>query len=240
MESKRESYQDLLRRCTKRKKCDNFKYESELLPTLHKGDVIELYGGHVTGATTILSTVAMEYLLNNTSARVLYIDCDRGVSPHKFNDILLALSPEKDVDEVLQRLLISNCCNIHDLLSVLNSVEKQFKQDTDYADVVIIDNIMSFYWSSACDKTTLRDKIIPKLQSIKPHCSLMLSWHPPVKQTDNILPTVWFKLVSRRLCLSNQANPRSMIEEGECFGQRHCVQFDIDVRSGRVNNVNRM
>lgn len=240
MESQRESYQDLLKRCTKRKRYDNNKHVSELLPTLHQGNVLELYGGHVTGATTILSPVAMEYLLNNTSARVLYIDCDRGVSPHKFYNLLVALSPDSDVDGVLQRLLISHCCNIHDLLSVVNSVEKQFKLDAEYADVVIIDNVLSFYWSPACDKTTLRDKIIPKLHSIKPNCSLLLSWHPPVKQTDNILPTAWYKLVTRRLCLGNQANPRSMNEEGECCGQRHCVQFDIDVRSGRVNNVHRL
>ena len=236
MDNSRESYQDLLRRCTKRQcKTETNQTESTVpLPALYKGDVIELYGGHVTGATSLLCSVSLDYLVRNPSACVFYIDCDRGVPPHKFLNLLSAAHPNSDKNGVLQRLCLSQCCSIHELISVLETTEKQHKNH-EYPDLLIIDNILSFYWSCTHDRNILRDKIIPKVQNIKPHCAVLLSWHPPVKQPDNILPPSWSKLVTKRLHLTSQANPRVMEEEGGSREDRlHRVQFSVDLRTGCV------
>ena len=209
----------------------------------------------MTGATSVLCSVTLELLVKNPSSRVVYIDCDRGVTPHKFQNLLAAAHPGCDTvlqcDSVLQRLALSQCCGLHELISVLDSVENQFKQNPDYTDIVIVDNILSFYWSH--DKYTTRDKIVPKLLDIKPYCSLLISWHPPIRQSDNILPSSWGKLVTRRLRLASQANPRSIVEEGSNHGNlgnhgnhgnhgnlggsKHCMQFNVDLRNGCVTSL---
>lgn len=186
-----------------------------LIGKISLGEILEFSGSHLTGATSIFCNGVIEYL-TKTESSVVYIDCERGVSPYKITQLLSATTPSSKVPSVLDRLLLANSHSIDSLISTLEFVHKCFQQNKNYVDIVFIDSLLAYHWSTTQDKHILKNKVLPLLQSIKPFCTVITSWHSPFKSNkppDDLTSFAWTKLITRRYQLSNQSNPRLMVEE---------------------------
>ena len=228
MATSSESFQQLLGRITKRQPVP---FNHNILGRLSAGDLVELTGAHISGATSLFCNVALRHLILNPTSNVVYIDCDRGVSPAKFDRLLTAMGHEENADNVLDRLMLSRCNNSNEVKLAISEIEKSFKQDNNYADLVLIDNVLSFYWFNIYDRTALADIVLSSIQKIKDMCAIVVSRHPPIrssKQLESLIPYFWKKLVTKRMELMNQSNPRYLVD-----GNSH-VQFDIDLGNGLV------
>lgn len=220
-----ESFHQLLGRLDK-KECNHINHN--IIGGLVRGEVIEITGGHISGATSLLCNLALLHLKSNPSSHVIYIDCDRGVNPIKFEKLLCDMDNRNvDSSNILNRLILSSCNNNHEIVNILSEVVQGFRESSNHADLVLVDNILSFYWNNIYDKNVIFDKVVSNIKKIKDNCAVVLSKHPPIKSTkqlESMLPCQWSKIVTRKFEVINQNNPRNLID----LQNNSLSEFSID------------
>ena len=127
----------------------------------------------MSGGAELLTHIMVTHLIRNVTARVVYLDCERSLSPmaltRAISRMLMDIGEDREdtvtVQHVVERLFICKCTSVKELFQALSSIEVINQEHQQGFDLIAFDNISAFHW--LIPYKTLTKKLAVNLNSFK-------------------------------------------------------------------------